>query len=106
MRRGTTPTITVELEDYSLESVDRVLVTIRQDFYEINKESEVVIENETATASVTLTQEETLGLRHGKCAIQIKFLSGDIVAATDIAEVDVEQILNEEVMTNEDESEG
>lgn len=99
MRRGTTPTITCELEDFDLDHVDKVIFTIRQDSYVINKETTVDFEH--STVSVTLTQKESLGLRCGNCAVQIKFLVGEEVLATDIVEVEVEQILNEEVIADE-----
>lgn len=99
MRRGTSPTLKLTTDqDWTGYEV---VVTIEEDSaangnVELNLEGDrLTIAN--STIYVTLTQEETLKFRK-KAKVQIKGKKGYNVIATDISNIPVLPILNEEVM--------
>lgn len=106
MYRGTTPTLYLELETkLDLTTVSEMWVTFRSSTVEITKslsEAEIVIDAETNTVSVLLTQEDTLSLFNGAVEVQVRFRVGEgnnaLAYATDIAKVDVGKILKEGVI--------
>lgn len=97
IRRGTTPTITMELEGLPDIDIKRAVFTMGQGDIRISKEVAV----EEQTIAVRLSQEETLQLAAGRdVKIQIKILDeAGGVWATRIANEGVTDILNEEVLT-------
>lgn len=103
MRRGTTPTLTIEALNVDLTSFQN-MVLIRQGSYLI-KRKKVVAEyaEDVSTLSVTLTQKETLALKSGKLAyVQVRFINEDGVAGgTEEAEVPVKDILEDVVIEYE-----
>ena len=99
MRRGTTPTLSLMIDDVDFSLIDKAELTIRQG------EKNVLIKNmkiyiEQAVLQVKLNQAETLSLKDGECQLQIKVLFNDgSVAATDIQTLNIQDILNGEVIS-------
>ncbi len=96
MRRGTTPTLTLTV-DAELEGW-ACYVAIRSGCYVTIIEDDrltVTQEDGTTTIELTLTQEETLALRVGACEIQVRAAHNGTALATDIARVDVGQIIQD-----------
>lgn len=97
IRRGTTPTITIELVDLPDIDIKRAVFSLRQGAVLISKE--VAVEGQKV--AVRFSQEETLQLvARQNVRIQIKMLDEEGgVWATKIAYEGVEDILDEEVLT-------
>ena len=99
MRRGTTPTIQINIAGLENIKVDVAYLTIKQLGTAIEKTGDdIAIDGDTITA--TLTQEETLQLAAGAdTAIQLRVLSeGGTAYASNIAKVKVGAILKEGVI--------
>lgn len=98
MRRGTTPTITINV-DADLSGYDEVYLTLasRSATVERSKEQLGIVASEAGcTMEVSLTQAETLRFRAGDTAsAQIRAKSGDSAIATDIATVPIAGILKD-----------
>ena len=102
MRRGTTPTITVEVD------ADLSGLNIRLAFKEGSKlivkegsDLDVSVEGEVTTVSCDFTQEDTLSWRSGHSVeVQIRAAdeSGYPAIATTIGSIPVERILQEGVL--------
>lgn len=97
MRRGTTPTITIDLEDFSGEDSEKAVLTLKQEGgVLINKEVEI----NDGIITCQLTQEDTLRLKKTypvKLQVKIKLKDGR-VKGTEILMCDVHDILNEEII--------
>lgn len=97
MRRGTTPTITIDLEDFSGEDAEKAVLTLKQEGgVLINKEVEI----NDGIITCQLTQEDTLRLKKTypvKLQVKIKLKDGR-VKGTEILMCDVHDILNEEII--------
>ena len=99
MRRGTTPTLSLMIDDVDFSLIDKAELTLRQ------REKNIIVKNmkiyvEQAVLQTKLTQQETLLLKSGDCLLQIKVLFNDgNVAANDIITINVQDILNGEVFT-------
>lgn len=102
MRRGTTPTITIEVDGISLYDCTDIEVTFKQDRYMLNKrfsEDEVELDRDNNVVIVRLTQEETLQFKPTGIYIQIKVKDVDGgVGASDILVRKINDILDESVM--------
>lgn len=96
MRRGTTPTLTFIVKGLEMETMDTMVITLKQENYIVNKTP--TYDNEDNTLKVTLTQEETLGFKPGKnVSVQIKAKSSaGKVVASNVKQMEVSNILNEE----------
>lgn len=101
IRRATTPkqVFTFHIDDMSI--LDRILITYVQKgkiVLEREKDSLTIEDN---TVWFRLTQEETLSLRQKiPVEIQVRALTNDGNAlASNVFEVSVERVLNEEVLT-------
>lgn len=98
MRRGTTPTISYNV-DIDLTSALELYITLKQDGLVVIEKS---IEDVTITSesiSIALTQEETLNLVPGKVLMQIRAKMPDGAAlASNIMMGYVEQILKNGVI--------
>ena len=107
MRRGTTPTVTVEVDkDITYLNVH---LSFAQGDVLIVKESEngdleMAYDGSKTTVTATLTQEDTLAFGDGVCEVQIRgFTEGGVQAmATGIATEQVKRILEEGVLPHED----
>ena len=110
MRQGTTPIVTLEVEQ-NFDNCN-VFVTIDQNGTQITKSSrgsedieitknydEQTGEFVSSSVAMYLTQQETLGLEVGKARTQIRWVDfiGDAYA-TEIGTIDIEESLLEEVI--------
>lgn len=99
MRRGTTPTFTIDLGDFDVSSIDKIVVTLKQDYDAINLTNErlKVIDN---AIYFTLTQEETLLFKSDRdvnIQIKIKDNGGSVFTSEIISDL-VEPVLSGEVL--------
>lgn len=76
--RGTTPTITFEIDDDNLDltQAKNVYVTIQNGSNKLTKTGEDLTIG-SKTVAVTLTQRETLGFSNGKIEVQINWTYND-----------------------------
>lgn len=75
IRRGTTPTITINItEDIDLAAIDAAYVSIQQDGEDVLDKgtSSLVIDPSSHTIAVDFTQAETLSLTEGTGIIQLR----------------------------------
>ena len=102
MRRGTTPTITINVtgEDFF---EDTVYVTLEQDSFQLTKSGEDVVITPTAngsTVAIFLSQKETLMFKKGSARIQIRWIdSSGIALASPIKSIAIDSILLEGVIS-------
>ena len=102
IRRGTTPKQIFTFDDLTdLASLDTMLITYAQRGTIILEREKDAMTIEEQTVWFRLTQEETLSLQlRAPVEIQVRAIANDGTAlASDIFEVPVERILNEEVLT-------
>lgn len=99
MRRGTTPTYELVVEDADISSWS-VIVTLKAAHRRIDLSGErLTVEASTeegaeqTVITFSLTQNETLSLREGKCEVQVRAVKGAQAVATDIGEIEVLPIL-------------
>ena len=98
MRRGTTPTLSLMIDDIDFSLIQKAELTIRQGGKNVLVKNMKVYVEQTVL-QVKLNQAETLSLKDGECQLQIKVLFTDgSVAATDIQTLNIQDILNGEVM--------
>ena len=101
MYRGTTPDFVLTIPGVDLTD-KTVFVTFEQDYREITKTGdELAVEygDDTSTISVSLTQQETLGLKKGKADVQVRFIDREGHAeATDKKAVTIDDVLLERVI--------
>lgn len=99
MRRATTPTIIINLDTnltncwYRVAFKQRGLPTLIKD------QNDCILSEDGNSIEVYLTQEETLAFssKH-KVSVQVKFGIGEKVCATNIIDINVKDILDEEVI--------
>lgn len=100
MIRGTTPThrFTIPID---AELVKEVRITYEQDGKLLVEKTEKDCTIEEKTLSVKLTQEDTLKFSSKKKAdLQVRILTtNDTALATEILKLEIEDVLNEEVLT-------
>lgn len=103
MVRGTTPEYVLSVSGADMTG-STILVTIAQGAHNMTLSDErlTVTYNESTDSSIItfrLTQQETLELKAGKAQVQVKFADGNgYVEATDIGEIIVLPVLNEDVI--------
>lgn len=98
MRRGTTPTITINT-DLDLTDASNLFVTFKQDGVVVFEKtlSDVTVTEETVV--VNLTQDETLALNTSAgLQFQIRATLGDNKVASNVMQTTVEKILKEGVI--------
>lgn len=99
MIRGTTPTITLEVDTDLSEWTVYVTMKGAGGAVELtNPRLEFADEGEAHLIMLALTQQETLRLRPGACEVQIRAVKDDVAVATNIAKLDVGRILKEGVI--------
>lgn len=103
MIRGTTPDYLLTVTGKDLTS-DKVFVTIKQNtgalITKTNDDLDIEYSNSNTTIGLTLTQEDTLGLKEGTADIQIRFIDSDGKAeATGIMPILVSRVLLERVIS-------
>ena len=107
MIRATTPTLKITVKDptVDLAGADQIFATIRQDQIKVTKSGEAVTLTPPRTASVWLTQEESLLFREGIASVQLNWTYTDAEdgtyrrCATVPLEVSVNENLLPEVIT-------
>ena len=102
--RGTTPTIeiTVTTQGLDLHQVAQVWIYVaQQNKVKVDKElSDVTFDYEHKKMFVTLTQEDTLGLKEGDAIFQIRMLLMDGTAlATTMADIEIADVKKGGVIT-------
>lgn len=106
MRRGTTPTLNMEVKDINLTGMYLELAISTEEekvFTKAGKDLTLTYEDPDTLVDVTLTQEETLALTAEEYVyLQIRFIdSADVADATDIVMVPVTGILRDGVIKYE-----
>lgn len=108
MYRGTTPNLYLELEtDLDLANAKEIWLTVESQRSILNKEKEDIEVRTTEDPGVqlliaSLTQKDTLRLTEGKAKVQVRILMNNGKAySTDIAYIDVNQILRDGVITDD-----
>lgn len=100
--RGTTPTITVNLEDgVKFSELGKVILRIKQGTMSIDKEPSSISESQ---AIFEYTQDETIKLYEGSANIQligVKGTSNEIVNKTEVYPITILKSLWNEVVHNE-----
>lgn len=108
MFRGTTPTLQLMLmaDDLDFSDVSGIWVTLKSPCMEMTfTGDEVDLDTEEGKAYIRMTQEQTLSLGFGKVKVQARILMRDGMAyATEVAEVDVEDVLMGGVLEVEDDT--
>lgn len=103
MRRGTTPTLILEMPaEIPVKDFEEAVLSVEQrNKIVIEKRlSEMTIDEAANTMEVVLTQEETLLLQDSRVAdvqVKVKFTDGSVIAS-EVIRVPVSEILNEEVI--------
>lgn len=95
MRRGTTPTITLNINGLTDIEYSKIMITFKQNNHEVVKtEDEISVDGNTV--SVTLAQSDTLSFNADPVNIQARILSSSGTAyATNIIRVPVYDILTD-----------
>ena len=98
MRRGTTPTLVIDIKGIDMSTIATWYVTIAQDSVQITKTGEdITIEG--TQLSIPLTQVETMKFKSGEVSVQIRAkTTEDVVIASGIKTIDVDRILYNEVI--------
>lgn len=101
MTRGTTPTITLTVNELDLTELKSIYVTFCQAGKILTKQKgESGVEIDTHTVSIRLSQEETLRFSPGTVEVQLRGLTnGDNAFATNVGKVAVKDVLLKEVIT-------
>lgn len=99
MRRGTTPTLRIEVKGIPIEDLKSIYVTLKQGDIEITKDISN-IEKDADILVVRLRQEETLAFSAGWIQVQLRAVTTDgIATAGPIKNISMNDILLEEVIT-------
>lgn len=94
MTRGTTPTLIFTLDEFDYSDIAKAELTIRQGTSNVLIKSLDVSANDLHCA---LSEEESLRIDSGRVKAQIKMMLQDgNVVASNIMDLDVQEILNEE----------
>ena len=103
MRRGTTPTLVLEMPaEIPVKDLSELVLSIQQKNKEVIEKRlfDMSVDEMANTLEVMLMQEETLLLQDSRIAdVQVKVkLADDSVIASEVIRVPVGEILNEEVI--------
>ena len=101
MRQGTTPTLAFKIRGHDLSGAAAIVVTLRQGtrLYNFDQDRLVVVGGDASTILLHLTQEETLALRVGGIALQVRWVNPDGEAyTTDTASISNLEALYKEVI--------
>lgn len=98
MRRGTTPTLVINIKGIDMSTIAEWYVTVAQDSVQITKTNEdITIEG--TQLSIPLTQQETMKFKSGEVSVQIRAkTTEDVVIASGIKTIDIDRILYNEVI--------
>ena len=93
MRRGTTPTLRLALEDIDPEEIRSLYVTLKQGDKVLTKTKENCVFSQ-GVILVNLTQAETLKFEAAYCEVQVRGIKTDGTAfASDIKNIRIDDIL-------------
>lgn len=96
MRRGTTPTLTLTVDAELVGWTCYVALRSGCKTVVVDGDRLTMEQSEgSTTITLTLTQEETLAMRVGACEIQVRAAHNGTALATDIARIDVGQIIQD-----------
>ena len=103
MRRGTTPYIHFHISQLDMKQMKKIEIAFRQNEETVVKSGQNVKVEGAHDFSVKLTQEDTLSFRaHRPIEVQARFIGADDnVIATTIRKIDCNEILNDEVISDE-----
>lgn len=98
MRRGTTPTLVINIKGIDMSTIAEWYITVAQDSVQITK-TNADIEIEGTLISMPLTQQETMLFKSGEVSVQIRAKTTEnIVIASGIQTIDIDRILYNEVI--------
>lgn len=98
MRRGTTPTLVINIKGIDMSTIAEWYITIAQDSVQITKSNED-IEIEGTLIKMPLTQRETMMFKSGEVSVQIRAKTTEyVVIASEIKTIDIDRILYNEVI--------
>lgn len=99
MRRGTTPTIELNIKGIEMSQIDEWYITIQQDSASLTKTNEDITISGTVI-SIPLSQEETMLFKQGEAFVQIRAITNEgLRIASAIRKLDdIERILYNEVI--------
>lgn len=99
MRRGTTPTIELNIKGIEMSQIDEWYITIQQDSVQLTKTNEDITIAGTVI-SIPLSQEETMRFKQGEAFVQIRAVTTEgLRIASSIHKLDdIERILYNEVI--------
>ncbi len=104
MRRGTTPLVSLVVYGHDLTGC-AIYATLKQGTTLITKTGEdltVEVSGEDTAVTFGMTQQETLRLTRGRADVQIRWINSEGVAlATNIAEIQIDEILLQGVIAYE-----
>lgn len=93
MRRGTTPTLKLALEDIDPEEIRSLYVTLKQGDHILTKNKNECIFSD-GLIMLELTQQETLIFKPAYCEVQVRGIKTDGTAfASDIKNIRIDDIL-------------
>lgn len=101
MYKGSTPTITFKFNtDYNLALIDNLTLTFKQGTFKKKfGKDRIILDTEAKTATLLLTQEETLRFPEGVVQTQFKFLDNKGKAFfSDIQKIVIADALDSEVL--------
>lgn len=106
MTRGTTPTLTLSIDNADLSTLKNMYITFSQEtkklikVYQAGSENnQIEIDVENSEVAVSLTQDETLKFKPGPVDIQVRYTNNaDSAYATNIVRIDMGRILQEGVI--------
>ena len=98
MRRGTTPTLVINIKGIDMSTIAEWYVTVAQDSVQITKTgTDLTIEG--TLISMPLTQQETMLFKSGEVSVQIRAKTMEnVVIASGIQTIDIDRILYNEVI--------
>ena len=106
MTRGTTPTLTLSIDNADLSTLKNMYITFSQETRKLIKvyqagsdNNQIEIDVENSEVAVSLTQDETLNFKPGPVDIQVRYTNNaDSAYATNIVRIDMGRILQEGVI--------
>lgn len=98
MRRGTTPTLVINIKGIDMSTIAEWYITVAQDSVQITKTgTDLTIEG--TLISMPLTQQETMLFKSGEVSVQIRAKTTEnVVIASGIQTIDIDRILYNEVI--------
>ncbi len=99
MRRGTTPTLVINIKGIDMSTIAEWYITVAQDNTQITKSNDDITIEDTLL-KMPLSQEETMQFRQGEAFIQIRAVTTEgLRIASHIQKLDdIERILYNEVI--------